>query len=177
MVRRGDKYYIVKLIKGKDYEKDKEKHKAFKEGMLMKWYHLLILIVASVLSFLFGTRVHSHTEHTIVQYDTLKVTEPVYITKYVKDSIKVVIKDTIRVHDTAYMYLPREYRVYKDSMYRAVVSGYEPRLDTIEIYNKTVTHIKEKPKLSFGLQAGYGLTYNNGLALSPYVGLGITYKF
>lgn len=34
--------------------------------------------------------------------------------------------------------LPREAKVYQDSTYRAVVSGYRPSLDTISIYQRTV---------------------------------------
>jgi len=33
--------------------------------------------------------------------------------------------------------LPRTRKVYQDSTYRAVISGYEPNLDTISVYRKT----------------------------------------
>lgn len=151
----------------------------------MKWYHLLLIVAACVLSFLCGLRVRrlpatdtEVKEVTKYYYDTVTIEKPVYVDRYYRDSIKVFIKDTVRVHDTSYMYLPREHRVYVDSMYRAVVSGYDPRLDTMEVYSRTIENtVRYTPKLSFGLQAGYGLTYNNGLAFSPYLGLGITYRF
>ncbi len=75
----------------------------------------------------------------------------------------------------------RELAYYEDSLYRAWVSGYRPRLDSIEIYPKTVTHtitndiyltikVKDKRRWGLGLQAGYG--YPGGF----YVGAGVSYN-
>lgn len=111
--------------------------------------------------------------------DTVKIEKPVFIDRYIRDSIKMVIKDTIRVHDTTYMYLPREYKVYKDSSFRAVVSGYEPSLDSIQVYSPTriVTIETMRPSKSgrrwgIGIHAGFGATR---YGLSPTIGAGISY--
>ncbi len=96
---------------------------------------------------------------TIVEVDTLLIDNPQLIAKYESDKEKVAIEmrrlkkqlaaalnvpaDTLEIHDTTtqLVYLPREYAVFKkDSIYRAVVSGVDPRLDTIEVYPKTVTN-------------------------------------
>lgn len=111
--------------------------------------------------------------------DTVKIEKPVFVDRYVRDSIKVVIKDTIRVHDTTYMYLPREYKVYQDSSYRAVVSGIDPMLDSIETYNatrvitiETMKPSKPRSRWGIGIQAGYGATR---YGMSPIIGVGVSY--
>ena len=85
--------------------------------------------------------------------------------------------DTIHIGDTVVM---REQAYYEDSLYRAWVSGYRPKLDSIEVYPKTIyqtvtndIYHAVKPKMKrwgLGLQAGYG--YPGGL----YVGVGISYN-
>ena len=88
------------------------------------------------------------------------------------------LTDTIRIGDTV---VYREQAYYEDSLYRAWVSGYRPRLDSIEIYPRTVIHtikddiyhtikVKDKRRWGLGLQAGYG--YSGGF----YVGAGVSYN-
>lgn len=90
--------------------------------------------------------------------DTMYIDNPQLIAKYESDKEKVAIEmrrlkkqlaaalnvpaDTLEIHDTTtqLVYLPREYMVYKDSNYRAVVSGVDPRLDSIEVYKTTITN-------------------------------------
>lgn len=110
--------------------------------------------------------------------------EPLVFTKikekevYVRDSIFIPIKDT----DTIYVSVPREYKVYQDTSFRAVVSGYSPSLDSLTIYRtkiiQTVT-LKPKPyKWSIGVHAGYGVSAHNGtLMLAPHIGVGVSYNF
>lgn len=83
--------------------------------------------------------------------------------------------------------LPRIQRTYKDSTYTAWVSGYEPRLDSIEVYRKTIKETvtiqmpAEKKKRTFwqrfniGVQAGYGLGLDDKKT-HPYVGCGIGFN-
>lgn len=178
------RYCTTNHTKEKDYEKDKEINQAYKEGMLMRWYHIIILAAACALSFFCGWRAHrpptTNTEVkkvTEYHYDTITREKPVYITKYVKSFMLIPAKDTVNIHDTTFVYVPREYKVYQDSSYRAVVSGYDPRLDSIEFYypttTVTITKTKEN-KWHFGLQGGIGVTKNG---LSYYLGFGGTYSF
>nr|WP_314698851.1 hypothetical protein [uncultured Prevotella sp.] len=79
--------------------------------------------------------------------------------------------------DSAAVVVPITQKVYEDSTYKAWVSGYEPQLDSIFVYQKTqvINHyIREKPKYwGIGLQIGYGCT---GKELRPYVGIGVNYN-
>ena len=102
--------------------------------------------------------------------DTVYFDNPKLIEHYESEKEKVAIEmrrlrkqlakalnhpsDTTFIHDTTQelVFLPREYMVYKDSFYRAVVSGVDPRLDSIEVYKTIITqtitkHIPQKPKL------------------------------
>jgi len=76
--------------------------------------------------------------------------------------------------DSAAVVLPVTQKVYSATDYRAWVSGYEPQLDSIKVYPRTVT-VREtiyKPpsRFSVGVQAGYGITPKG---LQPYIGVGV----
>ena len=84
--------------------------------------------------------------------------------------------------------LPKMQRVYTDdSTYKAWVSGYEPRLDSINVFRKTIKEtvtitIPTKKKrtfwqrFTFGIQAGYGLGLDDKKA-HPYLGGGVGFSF
>lgn len=119
---------------------------------------------------------------TLVIRDTITRVRPVYTYTHMRDTIEVTIRDI--VHDTVRVYLPREVKVYEDSLYRAEVSGYQPNLDRIDIYQQTqiitkdVTQVvKKKTRWGVGVQVGYGATYYDGrLRGSPYVGVGVSWN-
>lgn len=133
----------------------------------------------------------SETSRTVTEItlDTLLIEEPEYIYEETRDSILYfvtrIVRDTTFIRDT--VWLPREVKVYEDSLYRAEVSGYMPSLDRIEIYARTkiVTTEKEKvvsiaPRNSWelGLTAGYDLNFHEGVATpAPYVGASLQYTF
>ena len=87
--------------------------------------------------------------------------------------------DTIHASDTC-CHL-REYREYQDSNYYAKVSGVNPRLDELRIYQKTITEyvyqdriVREKQKRwGLGLSAGYGISKSG---LSPVVAVTVNYN-
>ena len=111
---------------------------------------------------------------TVVKVDTLLISKPMAVFWcFVPD-------DTTRIGDTL---LHRRQVVYRDSSYRAVVSGYvDPRLDSMVVYPKTVYQtvtndvyhpvpIKSKKKRwGLGLQAGYGVPGG------WYVGVGVSWN-
>ena len=72
---------------------------------------------------------------TLTLHDTLTTAKPHYIVERIVDSITV--KVPVVEHDTILVNLPRTQKVYQDSTYRAVVSGFAPNLDTITVYRKT----------------------------------------
>ena len=117
----------------------------------------------------------------IVRIDTLKVDTPVPVHHYIKerDTAFIVLTDVKVDTIKELVYLPREYMVYKDTNYRAVVSGVQPRLDSIEIFQRTYTNtitktikVPDRKRWGFGIQAGAGY---DGKRVRPFVGLGVQY--
>ena len=106
---------------------------------------------------------------TVVKVCTLSVSPPM------APLLTLKLTDTIHIGDTV---VPREQAYYEDSLYRAWVSGYRPRLDSLQIFPRTVyqtvtndiyhTVTPKKKRWGLGLQAGYG--YPCGW----YVGAGIS---
>ena len=147
------------------------------------WPLLIIVPALCVASYFVGrkraaeTVVNKTDTVTVVTVDTLIREKPIYVNRYFRDTILVAVTDTVRLRDTTFIQLPKEHRLYVDSMYRAVVSGYLPSLDSIEVYQKCYTKIVTntvRPRWSVGIQAGYGVT--RGFELAPYVGIGIQYR-
>ena len=117
---------------------------------------------------------------TLVVFDTIRIREPLIVERRVVDTMMVEVVDYKVVHDTAFVNLPREEVEYRDSSYRAVVSGFLPRLEEIEIYRQdrivtieTVKTIKEKTRWGLGIQAGAGMSTQG---IVPYVGIGVNYN-
>lgn len=153
-------------------------------------FFIVILLLVCALSAAMLTR-HYYIRHTpipqidtIVVHDTFCYEKPIPVYTRVIDSIRVAVTDTLRLSDTLYIQLPREQKVYEDSTYRAVVSGYLPDLDTMTVYRKTTTitetivrEVPIKKRWGLGIQVGYGATLNgNQITTSPYVGVGISYN-
>ena len=148
------------------------------------FFRIAILVFASLLLFKFCSR---HREGTGAPSDTIFIFHT--DTSYVRDTVfiyyprpvSVLVSDTLIVRDTV---LLKEHKLYKDSLYEAWVSGYEPSLDSICVFpvTKTITNtitntvietkeVKKKTPFGIGIQAGYG--YPHG----AYVGIGISYNF
>lgn len=78
--------------------------------------------------------------------------------------------------DSVEVELPITQKIYEDSLYRAWVSGYDVRMDSIKVYTRTreiripVPFAAKRKRWGVGLQSGYG--YPNGW----YIGVGITYN-
>jgi len=89
--------------------------------------------------------------------------------------------ETKVIHDSVFLALPREEVEYRDSSFRAVVSGFLPRLEEMEIYQKervitietTRTVTVEPSRWALSVNAGYGLS-SKGFV--PYIGLGVSYN-
>ena len=64
--------------------------------------------------------------------------------------------------DTVWAVVPRTQKRYEDSTYMAWISGFEPRLDSIEVYQKTVVVTKrvegrvKNRRFNVGLTGGFG---------------------
>lgn len=151
---------------------------------------------------------------TEVRTDTIHDTIPKIAEEKQVGVIKVPVNDILSIHRPAYfsenadikqkvaensaydtmqptaidtIELPKVQRVYSDdSTYTAWVSGYEPRLDSINVYRKTIketvtitTPTKKKrtfwQRFNIGIQAGYGLGLDDKKA-HPYVGCGMGFN-
>ena len=144
----------------------------------LPWILVILLAVVCVVAWFrpqapLPAEIRTETKvKTVVKVDTLLISPPM------APLLVFQLTDTIRIGDTV---VYREQAYYEDSLYRAWVSGYRPRLDSIEIYPRTVIHtikddiyhtikVKDKRRWGLGLQAGYG--YSGGF----YVGAGVSYN-
>lgn len=143
----------------------------------LPWILVILLVVACVVAWFrphepLPAEIHTETKvNTVVKVDTLLISAPM------APLLVFQLTDTIRIGDTVVL---REQAYYEDSLYRAWVSGYRPRLDSLQIFPRTVyqtvtndiyhTITPKKKRLGLGLQVGYG--YPFGI----YAGVGISYN-
>lgn len=148
-------------------------------GLMKKlpWVLVILLAVACVVVWFrphepLPVEIRTETKvKTVVKVDTLLISPPM------APLLVFQLTDTIRIGDTV---VYREQAYYEDSLYRAWVSGYRPRLDSLLIFPRTVyrtvtndiyhTIKSKKKRWGLGLQAGYG--YPGGF----YVGAGVSYN-
>lgn len=125
------------------------------------------------------------TRDTVIVHhtDTIAREKPVYYAVRQTDTLRVVVRDTVRQQDTLYLELRREQRAYRDTSFEAWVSGVEPALDSIRIFSPvqcvTVTErvpVKVRSRWGLGVSAGYGITLSKEPQLTPYLGVGISYN-
>lgn len=121
---------------------------------------------------------------TLYVRDTIVERSPVFVAIDRVDTMLIAIRDTVILHDTAYVVINREQKHYKGNDYEAWVSGYRPALDSIRVFPETryITQevkVQRKPtRWGIGIQAGYGIGVNSGQVTAfPYIGVGISYNF
>jgi hypothetical protein len=91
-------------------------------------------------------------------------------------------REALAEHDSIDVVVPIETKVYQDSLYRAVISGYRVSLDSMEVYRNTV-HVEQfrdagksfyrQKRWSVSVQVGYGTDFRG---IRPYVGVGVSYS-
>lgn len=142
----------------------------------LSWILVILLAVACVVAWFrphepLSAEIRTETKvKTVVKVDTLLISAPI------APLLVFQLTDTIRIGDTV---VHREQAYYEDSLYRAWVSGYRPKLDSLQIFPRTVYqtvtndiyHTPKKKRWGIGLQAGYG--YPCGM----YAGIGVSYSF
>lgn len=149
---------------------------------------------ALLLAFLLGNKTTSRKEKTVtktvvaVVHDTVNTFNPVYLTSTYVGFIDVPVTEleVKEIHDTTYVSLPLERKVYQDSTYRAVVSGYRPSLDSLQIYRKTeyitttnTQTIYKRHRFSVGITAGASAVWHPecGVVVGPGATVGLQYHF
>lgn len=149
---------------------------------------ITVLSLLLVLSLIFQYLYHSNRNSTgnslktdtitVAKIDTVTIIKPViqyrYITQVITDTLYNT--DSIKVP----VRIPIETKIYQDTTYRAVVSGYRASLDTIQVYpihaTTTITNtITKKKRFNIGVQAGVGYGVFNKKP-DIYVGLGVSYR-
>ena len=121
---------------------------------------------------------------TLLIFDTITLTKPVFVEKVQLDSVYMPVTDTLWKHDTLYVYLEREQIQWQDSLCRVYASGINPQVDSVThfvqetIVNREISvPVKVKSRWGLGIQVGYGAGVNGKqVYLTPYVGVGISYN-
>ena len=121
---------------------------------------------------------------TLLIFDTITLTKPVFVEKIQLDSVYMPVTDTLWKHDTLYVYLEREQIQWQDSLCRVYASGINPQVDSVThfvqetIVNREISvPVKVKSRWGLGVQVGYGAGVNGKqVYLTPYVGVGISYN-
>lgn len=143
----------------------------------LPWILVILLAVVCVVAWFrphepLSAEIRTETKvKTVVKVDTLFISPPM------APLLVFRLTDTMRIGDTV---VYREQAYYEDSLYRVWVSGCRPRLDSLQIFPKTVyqtvtndiyhTITPKKKRWGLGLQVGYG--YPGGL----YLGVGMSYN-
>lgn len=129
---------------------------------------------------------------TVVVMDTVRQDVPVPTVEYriKRDTIRVKINpadgtavpvdpdtpDTVSEADSGQeidVALPIEAKVYQTPDYRAVVSGFRPSLDSMEVYRKTHTvreTITKVQRPTWALSLGGGVGYTTDRRIVPHIG-------
>lgn len=93
-----------------------------------------------------------------------------------RDSFPDVDRSAVAIPDSVRVEIPIVRKVYADSSFRAVVSGFEPRLDSLEVYPRLIAvrpHTVRRP-WGLGLNAGVCV---GPRGVTPGVSVGVTYTF
>ena len=159
------------------------------------WQYILtgvVIVVAVLIGFLIGQQ---HPQKSLVEpikekvdtlliFDTITLTKPVFVEKIQLDSVYMPVTDTLWKHDTLYVYLEREQIQWQDSLCRVYASGINPQVDSVThfvqetiITREISVPVKVKSRWGLGIQVGYGAGINGKqVYMTPYVGVGISYN-
>lgn len=159
------------------------------------WQYILTgvgIAVAVLIGFLIGQQYPQKSPvglikekvDTLLIYDTITLTKPVFVEKIQLDSVYMPVTDTLWKHDTLYVYLEREQIQWQDSLCRVYASGINPQVDSVThfvqetiITREISVPVKVKSRWGLGIQVGYGAGINGKqVYLTPYVGVGISYN-
>ena len=143
----------------------------------LPWILVILLAVVCVVAWFrpqapLPAEIRTETKvNTVVKVDTLLISPPM------APLLVFRLTDTMCIGDTV---VYREQAYYEDSLYRAWVSGYRPKLDSLMVFPKTVyqtvtndiyhTIVLKKKRWGLGLQAGYGIPGG------WYVGAGVSWN-
>jgi hypothetical protein len=155
------------------------------------WLYIIIAILSLGIIYLLTRKEATVTTTTSApKVDTVRDTDyipdPILISHTFKGKITQKVSnspnDTVPYlsgKDT--LVVPITQKVYSGADYKAYASGYNIKLDSLQLYPKsttttivkTVTVEKNRSRWNLGVSAGYGISKTG---LSPYIGIGINYR-
>ena len=121
----------------------------------------------------------------VVRWDTIVRTQPVVVEQKaiglkayrVKLLGRIESDQDVTKIDSVDVELPISQKVYEDSLYRAWVSGFDARLDSIKLFQPTkyitITTKQKTSRWNVGIQGGVGITPKG---VQPYIGVGVSYR-
>lgn len=130
-----------------------------------------------------NTNVNSSTPTSVTEKDTVIIDSLIYVYPEYTSNINmggwitgtgISNKDTTRLN----LQIRNDYDVVigvRNNKYYADVTSHNPYTD-IKTVRTYVTSPSKPKKLGLGINAGYGITINQKLSLSPYVGVGVNYN-
>ena len=157
----------------------------------------LILVATSVLSFLGGSirtvREYERRQQprdTLIIHDTLRYPQPVAVSEKTVGTIPFrmaffSLPDSLSTDEPSdfpadtVVQLPKTQRYYEQPSYQAWVSGFEPVLDSINVFQDTkyvpvyMTQPAKPKRWNVSVSGGYGFTKDG---LSPIVGLTVGFS-
>lgn len=162
----------------------------------MKWWELFVFGVAVtacvVSAFLVGRWIGQKSPTTPIEeksdtmfiHDTFTQYKPKYITKTKLDTVPYPVTDTLRLHDTLFVFLEREQVMWRDSLCEVYASGVMPNVDSVVhftsqmvIENTKVVEKIRKTRWGVGVQIGGGVVVaDKKVVPAPYVGIGVSYN-
>ena len=117
---------------------------------------------------------------TLIIHDTTMSYIPIYVDRVKLDSVLVPVVDSVKIHDTTFVYLEREKVTWRDSLCEVYASGIMASVDSVRHFQEykyitieTQVPVKVKSHCGLGVNAGYGVGKGG---LTPYVGVGISYN-
>ena len=142
----------------------------------------------------FASRQQKTRDTTRTTYvDTIPFYKPIpkdsFVIRYVTERLPTVSKlpeNVQKFHesvseDSVDVIVPITKKVYKDSLYTAYVSGYNPKLDSLVLHSQhEVVTINDcyprsrKKRWSVGVQIGYGIALRGVPEFTPYIGVGVS---
>ena len=146
------------------------------------------ILVCLLLGVIVWMQCNPHDPSTVyIKGDTVRIRDTI------RDTIPKPVRETLKRNDTVYLpilidtttdrtvegdsipvLVPIVSKEYKTDNYRAIVSGYKPSLDFMEVYRDkeiiTLSPLQKKKRWGLGLQTGY--SYPGGW----YFGCGISYN-
>ena len=115
---------------------------------------------------------------TVIVTDTVRVLRPVPMRSVPLEAAEAVLPKVGSPTDSVTVEVPLAAVEYEGEGYRAYVSGWRPRLDSLilEIPATTVTLREVSPRpsrFSVGIQGGVGIT---PAGVQPYIGVGVAVR-